>query len=371
MDHSATTPVDPLVAEAMFRNLTENWGNPSSIHGVGRTAREAVEKARDQVAGLIGAHPLELVFTSGGTEADNLAIIGGALANQKKGRHIITSVIEHHAVLDTYKYLAKQGFEVTYLTVNDLGQVEVETVRQALRSDTILISLMHANNEIGTIQPITEIGALARERGIIFHTDAVQSAGRIAIDVETMNIDLLSLSGHKFYGPKGVGALYMRSGVKITPLVHGGGQERKWRSGTENVPGIIGLGKAAELAMERMKDTAQGLEVLGQTLCRRITAEIPDSRITGHPTLRLPGHVSAVFEGVEGESMLMLLNSQGVAVSSGSSCTSRALKASHVLLAMGLTHEIAQGSILFTIGLENGPEDIDYVLEVELLRREG
>ena len=263
LDHSATTPVHPAVVEAMLTVLTENFGNPSSIHSFGRIVREAVEQARSQVASLIGAGSEEIVFTSGGTEADNMAIIGTSLAHQKRGKHLITTNIEHHAVLDTFKHLEKQGFEVTFLLVDHYGQVTPEQVKEALREDTILVSIMHANNEVGTIQPIAEIGRLTRERGILFHTDAVQTVGRIPVEVDTLNLDLLSLSAHKFYGPKGVGALYLRRGVKIQPLVHGGGQERKWRSGTENVPGIIGLGKAAEIAKAEMEQRGAKLTELG------------------------------------------------------------------------------------------------------------
>lgn len=363
LDHSATTPVHPEVAEAMLAVLKDKFGNPSSIHGFGREAREAVERARDQVAALIGARSEEIIFTSGGTEADNLAIIGAAYAYRDRGQHMVTSKIEHHAVLDAFKFLEKQGFEVTYLPVDRYGQVSVELFREAMRDDTILVSLMHANNEVGTIQPIAEIGRLTRERGVLFHTDAVQTVGRIPVDVKALNVDLLTLSAHKFYGPKGVGALYLRRRVKIQPLVHGGGQERKYRSGTENVPGIIGLGRAAELAAAEMPQRAAYLTELGRTLAERILSEIPDVILTGHPQERVPGHVSVCFAGVEGESLLIKLDLEGIAASSGSACTSGSLEPSHVLLALGLPHEVAHGSLRLTLGKDNTPSEVERVME--------
>ncbi|NPV93341.1 MAG: cysteine desulfurase NifS [Firmicutes bacterium] len=364
MDHSATTPVHPDVVKEMLTVLTDNFGNPSSIHGFGRSAREAVEQARSQVADLIGAKSEEIIFTSGGTEADNLAIIGAAYAHRDRGRHLITSKIEHHAVLDTFKFLERQGFEVSFLPVDQYGQVSPELFKEAIRDDTILVSLMHANNEVGTIQPIAEIGRMTRERGILFHTDAVQTVGRIPVDVSSLGVDMLSLSAHKFYGPKGIGALYLRRRVKIQPLVHGGGQERKWRSGTENVPGIVGLGKAAELARDEMPQRNAKLTELGRTLAQRITSEIPDSILTGHPEQRIPGHVSACFAGVEGESMLIRLDMVGFAASSGSACTSGALEPSHVLLALGLSHEVAHGSLRLSLGKDNTMEDVDRLMQV-------
>jgi cysteine desulfurase len=363
-DHSATTPVHPEVAEVMQAALINNFGNPSSIHSFGQAAWKEVDFARDKVANLIGAKSEDIIFTSGGTEADNLAILGVAYAYATRGRHLITSAIEHHAVIDTYKYLETQGFEVTFLPVDEFGQVRVDDVRQALRPDTILISVMHANNEIGTIQPIAEIGKLAREKGILFHSDAVQTAGRIPIAVEDINVDLLSLSAHKFYGPKGIGALYRRRGVKLQPVVHGGGQERKLRSGTENVTGIIGLGKAAELAIIEIPERSKHLIELQQILTNRILTEIPDTRLTGHPQLRIPGHVSVCFEAIEGESLLISLDMEGIAASSGSACTSGALEPSHVLIALGLTHEAAHGSLRLTLGKDNTLSDIDRVMEV-------
>ncbi|MGE5455334.1 MAG: cysteine desulfurase NifS [Methylocystaceae bacterium] len=363
-DHSATTPVDPRVATVIYNMLTDNYGNPSSVHQWGRQAREAIDNARQQVANLIGATPAEIVFTSGGTEADNLAIIGSIKASTKPGKHLITSAIEHHAVLDTFHYLEKEGYEVTVLPVNSYGLVELSQLRAAIREDTIFISIMHANNEIGTIQPLAEIGKLTKAHGILFHTDAVQSAGRIPIAVTELGVDLLTLSAHKFYGPKGVGALYLRKGVKLLPLVHGGGQERKWRSGTENVPGIIGLGKAAELARLEMADRTLHLNSLASYLSQGILDSIPDASLTGHPELRLPGHTSFVFSGVEGESMLIMLDLQGIAASSGSACTSGSLDPSHVLIALGLKHEVAHGSLRLTLGKDNTIEQIDQLLAV-------
>jgi cysteine desulfurase len=364
MDHSATTPVDPEVAKVMISALTDSFGNPSSIHGYGNEARLAIEKARKQIASLIGANSEEIVFTSGGTESDNTAIIGTAHTYQNRGRHLITSKIEHHAVLDAFKHLERQGYETTYLPVNRLGQVDIETVRKAIRPETILISIMHANNEIGTIEPIEEIGKLARSLGIVFHTDAVQTVGRIPVDVKALNVDLLSLSAHKFYGPKGIGALYIRSGIKPYPLMHGGGQERTWRSGTENVPGIVGLGQAAEMALLNIPERSDHLQGLAQTLISRILNEIPQAYLTGHPQDRLPGHVSFVFLGVEGAAMLIFLDSEGIAVSGGSACTSNSFDPSHVLTALGLTKDAAHSSLRVTMGKDNTFADIDRLMEV-------
>ena len=364
MDHSATTPVDQEVAKVMISALTGSFGNPSSIHGYGNEARLAIEKSRKQVAALIGASPEEIVFTSGGTEADNMAIIGAAYAYQNRGRHLITSKIEHHAILDTFKHLERQGFETTYLPVNRLGQVDIETVERAIRPDTILISIMHANNEIGTVEPVEEIGKLARAKGIVFHTDAVQTVGRIPVDVKLLNVDLLSLSGHKFYGPKGIGALYIRSGIKPAPLLHGGGQERTWRSGTENVPGIVGLGQAAEMALHNMSARSHHLQGLAQMLTSRILNEIPQAYLTGDPQNRLPGHASFVFLGVEGAAMLIFLDSEGIAVSGGSACTSNSFDPSHVLTALGLTKDAAHSSLRVTLGKDNTYADIDRLMSV-------
>jgi cysteine desulfurase len=363
LDHSATTPVRPEVAEVMAKYLTQYFGNPSSIHSFGRVGKKALEEAREQVARLIGARPEEIVFTSGGTEADNLAIIGTALANRKKGNHVIISSIEHHAVLDSGKYLEKLGFEVSYLPVDRDGLVRMEDVESALKPDTILISVMHVNNEVGTIQPIEEIGKLAKDRGVIFHSDAVQSVGKIPVDVNAFKVDLLSASAHKIYGPKGVGCLYIRKGTKIEPRLFGGGQERKRRPGTENLPGIVGFGKAAELALLEL-DQEQNLAYLRDRLIKGIMERIPHVQLNGHPTKRVPGNVNVSIRYVEGESLLLNLDMKGIAASSGSACTSGSLDPSHVLLAMGLSHEIAHGSLRMTLGRDNTEEDIDYVLEV-------
>ena len=363
LDHSATTPVRPEVAEVMAKYLTQYFGNPSSIHSFGRVGKKALEEAREQVARLIGARPEEIVFTSGGTEADNLAIIGTALANRKKGNHVIISSIEHHAVLDSGKYLEKLGFEVSYLPVDRDGLVRMEDVESALKPDTILISVMHVNNEVGTIQPIEEIGKLAKDRGVIFHSDAVQSVGKIPVDVNAFKVDLLSASAHKIYGPKGVGCLYIRKGTKIEPRLFGGGQERKRRPGTENLPGIVGFGKAAELALLEL-DQEQNLVYLRDKLIKGIMERIPHVQLNGHPTKRVPGNVNVSIRYVEGESLLLNLDMKGIAASSGSACTSGSLDPSHVLLAMGLSHEIAHGSLRMTLGRDNTEEDIDYVLEV-------
>lgn len=364
LDHSATTPVRQEVAELVMQYMTEKFGNPSSIHSFGREAKAGLEKAREQVAGLIKAQPEEITFTSGGTEADNLAIAGVAYAYSAKGKHIITSAIEHHAVLDTCKNLEKQGFAVTVLPVDEYGLICLADLKEALRPDTILITIMHANNEVGTIQPLAEIGALARAKGILFHTDAVQSLGKVPIDVEKMQIDLLTGSGHKIYAPKGTGFLYVRKGVKVNPLTHGGGQERKRRPGTENVPGLVGLGLAAELAAREMDGEMKRQAALRDKLIKALMEKIPHVRLNGHPTERVASNVNVSIEFVEGESLLLSLDMKGIAASSGSACTSGSLDPSHVLLAMGLCHEVAHGSVRMTLGRGTTPEDIDYVLEV-------
>lgn len=364
LDHSATTPVDPEVAAIMMTYYTEKFGNPSSVHGFGRESKQALEQARSQVAELIGATPKEITFTSGGTEADNLAILGTAEALRKKGKHIITSCIEHHAVLETCEYLEKNGFDLTVIPVDEEGVLSIDDVRKALRPDTILISVMHANNEVGSIQPISEIGKLAKEHGIMFHVDAVQSLGKIPINVEEMNVDLMTLSSHKIYGPKGVGALYVRKGVRIIPLVHGGGQERKRRPGTENTPGIIGFGKACELAGQRMSDDEEQLRKLRDKLMNGIVDRIEYVKVNGPlGEKRLANNVNVSIRYVEGESLLLSLDMLGIAASSGSACTSGSLDPSHVLLSMGLVHEIAHGSLRFSLGRQNTEEEIDYVLE--------
>ena len=364
LDNAATTPLLPEVREAMLPYLGEAFGNPSSLHDWGEPAREAMETARAQVAQLIGANAEEIIFTGSGTESNNFAIKGLALAQQGKGKHVVVSAIEHFSVLHSARTLEKWGFELTLVPVDKYGVVAPEEVRKSLREDTVLVSVMHANGEVGTIEPIKEIAQITRENNVVFHTDAVATAGTIPVDVDELGVDALSLAGNQFYGPKGVGALWVRKGVRIMPFLDGGVQEGGRRAGTENVPAIAGLGKAAELAKASMTSRTKHLTQLRDRLLTGLPGKIDHVVVTGHPQNRLPGHASFCVEFIEGESMLMLLDSQGVAVSSGSACTSRALKASHVLIAMGLSHAVAQGSILFTLGLENTPEDMDYVLEV-------
>lgn len=362
MDNAATTATRPEVLEAMLPYFTQHYGNPSSIHGVGRDARRAVEKARGQVAAALGAQPREIYFTAGGSESDNWAIRCAAKALEKKGRHIITSQIEHHAVLHTCAYLEKQGYEVTYLPVDGDGLVSVEDVKKAIRPDTVLITIMAANNEIGTLQPIAEIGKAAHEAGVLFHTDAVQAVGAIPVDVNEWNVDMLSLSGHKFHAPKGVGALYVRKGVKISNLIFGGAQERGLRAGTENLPGIVGLGAAIELAVSELPEYRSRMTALRDKLIDGILATIPDVRLNGHRTQRLPANVNVSVRYIEGEALLMRLDLAGVEASSGSACTSGSLDPSHVLLAIGLPHEIAHGSLRLSLGNDTTEADVDYVL---------
>lgn len=363
MDHSATTATDPAVVEAMLPWYSINYGNPSSLYRLARESRTAIEEAREKVAKAIRAKQDEIFFTSGGTESDNWALKGAALALRKKGNHIITSAIEHHAITHTCDYLKKQGFEITYLPVDEFGQVRVDDLKSAITDKTILVSVMFANNEIGTIQPIPEIGAACRERGILFHTDAVQVIGNLPIDVESMNIDLLSLSAHKFYGPKGIGALYIRKGVRIDNYLHGGGQEHRKRAGTENVPGIVGLGVAIEKAVSNLEVKTLQIRTLRDALLDRILHEIPNTRLNGHRTMRLPGNINVSFEFIEGESLLLLLDNSGIAASTGSACSSGSLEPSHVLLAIGLPAEVAHGSLRLTLGLENTNEDISYAFD--------
>jgi cysteine desulfurase len=363
-DHSATTPVHPEVIAAMMEYLTDKFGNPSSIHSFGRETRKAVDEARAKVADLIGAEPNEIFFTSGGTESDNLALKGIAYANRKKGNHIITSAIEHHAILHTCEYLAKQGFQITYLPVDKYGMVSVDDVKNAITDQTILISIMFANNEVGTIQPIREIGRLAREKKIFFHTDATQAVGHCPINVKEDNIDLLTMAGHKFNAPKGVGALYARRGVRLESLQQGGAHERNMRAGTENVPGIVAIGKAAEIAKRDMNEQISHLQKLRDKLINRVLETIPFTQLNGHPTQRMPGSANFSFHFIEGESLLLNLDLKGIAASSGSACTSGSLDPSHVLLAMGLTHEVAHGSLRVTMGLGNTEAEVDYLLEV-------
>ncbi|HQA59499.1 MAG: cysteine desulfurase NifS [Tepidanaerobacteraceae bacterium] len=366
MDHAGTTPMRSEVLEAMLPYLTEKFGNASTIYSYGREAKKALEDSREKVAQLIGANTKEIYFTSGGTESDNWALRGVAAANIKKGKHIITSAIEHHAVLHTCQALERQGFKITFLPVDEHGLVNVEDVVNAITDETIMVSIMHANNEIGTIQPIKEIGkAIKREKkDIVFHTDAVQTVGKIPVDVDDLGVDLLSISAHKIYGPKGVGALYIRKGTKILQFMTGGAQEGNRRAGTENIPGIVGFGKAAELAKTELKEQYDKLIVLRDKLIKGIMDNIPYTRLNGHPALRLPHNVNVSFEFIEGESMLLNLDMKGICASSGSACTSGSLDPSHVLLAIGLPHEIAHGSLRLTLGRDNTEQDVDYVLEV-------
>ncbi|NMA09706.1 MAG: cysteine desulfurase NifS [Methanomicrobiales archaeon] len=371
MDHAATTFMKPEVLAAMAPYFSEHFGNPSSLYRFAGEPRNGVEAARGQVAAAIGAGPEEIFFTAGGTEADNWAIKGVALANRKHGDHIVTSAIEHHAVLHTCEWLERQGFSVTYLPVDEFGRVDPGDVEEAITDRTILVSAMTANNEIGTIQPVAEIGRVAHDHGVLFHTDAVQAIGAVPIDVDAMNIDLLSLSGHKFYGPKGTGALYIRRGTRVETLIHGGGQERRRRAGTENVPGIVGLGRAIELAAADIAGHNRRIAAMRDRLVRGILDAIPDSRLNGHPTERLANNANFSFRYVEGESILLLLDARGICSSTGSACSSGSLEPSHVLLAIGLPHEEAHGSLRLTLGDANTEDDIDYVLEVlpELIGR--
>lgn len=363
MDYAATTYTKPEVLEDMIPYFTEFYGNPSSIYSISRETKKAIDKARNRIAKAINADPAEIYFTGGGSEADNWAIKGIALANKNKGNHIITTKIEHHAVLHTCEYLEKQGFEVTYLDVDEEGSIRLEELKNAIKPSTILVTIMTANNEIGTVQPIKEIGAICKERKVFFHTDAVQAIGHIDMDVKNMNIDALSLSGHKIYGPKGVGVLYLRKGIKIHNLVHGGAQERNRRAGTENVAGIVGLGKAIELAMENLTEEKERLTYLRDKLIKGLL-EIPYSKLNGSVgDRRLPGNVNISFEFIEGESVLLMLDAKGICASSGSACTSGSLDPSHVLLSIGLPHEVAHGSLRLTMGAKTTEEEVDYVIE--------
>ena len=364
MDYAATTYVKPEVLEEMMPFFTEKYGNPSSFYGISRETKMAIDKARNRVAKALNCDLNEVYFTGGGSEADNWAIKGIASAHRKKGNHIITTKIEHHAVLHTCEYLEKQGFEVTYLNVDKEGFIDLEELKNAITDKTILVSIMFANNEIGTIQPIKEIGKICRERKVFFHTDAVQAVGNIPIDVKEMNIDLLSLAGHKIYGPKWIGALYIRKGVRIDNLIHGGGQERARRAGTENTPSLVGLGKAIELATENLEEHNKKLVVLRDKLIDGLL-KVPHTRLNGpRGDKRLPGNVNITFEFIEGESILLSLDFEGVCASSGSACTSGSLDPSHVLLAIGLPHELAHGSLRLTLGDGSTEEDVDYVLDV-------
>jgi len=362
LDNNSTTPVLPEVRDAMLPFLGENFGNPSCLHDWGEAPREALETAREYVGNLIGAPSEEIIFTGSGTESNNFAVKGIAWANQKKGKHIVVSAVEHFSVLNSVKTLEKMGFTYTVVPVDNNAIVDPEKVRQAIREYTILVSVMHANSEVGSIEPIKEIAKLTKEKGVIFHTDAVATAGVIPVDVKELGVDALSLAGNMFYGPKGAAALWLRKGIRIMPLLDGGVQEGGRRAGTENVAGIVGLGKAAELAKAQMLQRNEYLTKLRNRLIKELPAKIDHVVVTGHPQNRLPGHASFCVEFIEGESMLMMLSMKGVAVTSGSACTSRSLLASHVLLAMGLSHEIAQGSLLFGLGMDNKEKDIDYVV---------
>lgn len=362
MDHAATTYAAPEVVEAMLPYFSEKFGNPSSVYGIGQENKAAVDEARAKVAAAINAEPNEIYFTAGGTESDNWVLKGVAFANIRKGKHIITTAVEHHAILHAAEWLQSQGFEVTYLPVDQYGMVSPADVEKAIRPDTILISVMYANNEVGTIQPIAEIGAIARAHGIYFHTDAVQAVGHVPIDVKAEHIDMLSLSGHKFYGPKGIGVLYIRRGVRIQNLLHGGAQESRHRAGTENVAGIVGLGAAIERSVAAMPEESARLTAMRDHMIRELL-KIPASHLNGHPTQRLPNNVNITFEYIEGEGILLLLNMFGICASTGSACNSASLEPSHVLTAMGVPHEIAHGSVRLTLGERNTEEDVSYVLE--------
>lgn len=363
LDNAATTAVSQPVMEAMLPYYMQVYGNPSSIHSTGRDAKKAVERARRQVASALGCSAQEIYFTAGGSESDNWALKGAAFAHQEKGKHIITTQIEHHAILHTCQWLETQGWQVTYLPVDADGFVTVQQVENALRPDTVLVSVMAANNEIGTLEPVAEIGALCHERGVLFHTDAVQAVGAIPLDVEALHADMLSLSAHKFHGPKGIGALYIRKGVKIDPLIHGGAQERGHRAGTENLPGIVGLGKAIELAEEGLAENAARMTVLRNRLISGLTAAIPNMRINGTMDKRLPNNVNVSFAGIEGEAVLLRLDLEGIAASSGSACTAGSLDPSHVLTAIGLTRDEAKGSLRMTLGTDTTQADVDEVVK--------
>jgi cysteine desulfurase len=364
LDHAATTPTRPEVVKAVLPYFADAFGNHSSIYSYGREGKGAVEEARTRVANLIGARSEEIVFTSGGTEADNFALKGAAYANERKGNHIITTSIEHHAVLEVCKFLGRRGFRITYLPVDKHGLVDPDDVRKAITDKTILISVMHANNEVGTIEPVERIGEIAGEAGVHFHSDAVQTVGHIPVDVDELRVDLLSISAHKFYGPKGVGALYVRKGTKLVSLMHGGEQEKRRRAGTENVPAIVGLGKAVELAGREMGEEAKRLAYLRDKLIKGLEEKIDHIRLNGHPTRRLPNNINISVDFVEGESLLLSLDLEGICASTGSACSSASLEPSHVLLVLGLPHEQAHGSLRFTLGRENTEADIERVLEV-------
>lgn len=363
LDYAATAPCDPEVLKAMEPYFTEIFGNPSSLHSFGQAAKKGLEDSRQVLADFIGARPEEIIFTCGGTESDNFAMLGAAGAMESKGNHIITSVIEHHAVLEPLRFLEKKGFKITYIPVDKDGLVSPDDVKKAVTDKTILVSVMHANNEIGVIQPISEIGSICREKGVYFHSDAVQTVGHIPVNVNDLNVDLLSLSAHKFYGPKGVGALYVRKGTRINRFLHGGDQERGRRASTQNTPGIAGLAKAIELCKNSMEREAKELIRLRDKLIKEIPARISEVRLNGHPVKRLPNNVNFSFQYIEGESIILNLDMLGIAVSTGSACTSSSLEPSHVLLAIGLSHEVAHGSVRVSMGRWTKEEEIDYFLD--------
>lgn len=363
LDNAATTSTKPEVVDAMLPYFTENFGNPSSVYDFAAKNKKAVNESRQTIADALHADLRDVYFTAGGSEADNWALIATAEAYEEKGKHIITSKIEHHAILHTCDYLEKRGFEITYIDVDENGIIRLDRLKEAIRPDTILISVMFANNEIGTIQPVKEIGALAKEHGVLFHTDAVQAFGQVPIDVDEMNIDLLSVSGHKLHGPKGIGCLYIQKGLKLRSFIHGGAQERKRRAGTENVPGIVGFGKAVSIAVSSMEERTREEMEIRDYLIEKIEKSIPYCRLNGHRSKRLPNNVNFSFQFVEGESLLIMLDMEGICASSGSACTSGSLDPSHVLLAIGLPHEIAHGSLRMTLSEETTKEDIDYVVE--------
>jgi cysteine desulfurase len=363
LDNAATTKTAPEVVSEMLPYFTENYGNPSSIYSIGGTAKEAVTKVRERIASSLGAKNNEIYFTGGGSESDNWALIATAQAYEAKGKHIITSKIEHHAILHACSYLEKQGYEISYVDVDENGIVKLDELERAIRPDTVLISVMFANNEIGTIQPIKEIGAIAKAHGVLFHTDAVQAYAHVPIDVDEMNIDMLSASGHKFHGPKGIGFLYIRTGIKIRSFIHGGQQERGRRAGTENVTGIVGMGKAVDLSFSRMEESAAKQKELRDYLIKRIKEEVPYCRLNGDGVRRLPNNVNYSFQFIEGESLLIMLDMKGICASSGSACTSGSLDPSHVLLSIGLPHEIAHGSLRLTVSEENTIAEMDIVID--------
>lgn len=362
-DNAATTPVREEVLQEILPYFREYYGNASSIYSIAKESKKALEAARAKVAAAIGATPDEIYFTAGGSESDNMALRGVVNASKKEKKHIITTKIEHHAILHTAEFLETKGVDVTYLNVDEFGKISLEELENAICPETVLISVMFANNEIGTIQPIAEISEIAKKHGVLFHTDAVQAVGHVPIDVEKLQVDLLSMSGHKLGAPKGIGAIYIRKGTRISPLIFGGAQEKKLRAGTENIAGIVGLGKAAELAVAEMEETTKKLTALRDKLIHGILESIPDSRLNGHPTDRLPGNCNISFSYIEGESLLLLLDALGIAASSGSACTSGSLDPSHVLMAIGLPHEIAHGSLRLTIDRENTEEQVDFILE--------